>query len=117
MQPVSVHDLARAVVALLGPAIDQTGIIECTGPEALSMGDFIASLREQLGHGSAKVLRLPKSLTTLSARIGDAIPASPWCSDSLSMLGGDSTGNPAAFEKLLGRPAVPYRDLVSTAWL
>ncbi len=116
VQPVSVHDLARAVVALVGSANEQTGIIECTGPEALSMGDFIASLRQQQDHGPAKVLRLPQALTMLSARIGDAVPASPWCTDSLAMLGGDSTGNPAAFEQLLGRPAVHYRDLVGTAW-
>jgi uncharacterized protein YbjT (DUF2867 family) len=32
VQPVSVHDLAAPVVALLGPALEQTGIIECTGP-------------------------------------------------------------------------------------
>lgn len=116
VQPVSVHDLARAVVALLGTAIEQTGIIECTGPEALSMGAFIASLREQLGHSAPKVMRLPRVLTTLSARIGDAVPASPWCTDSLSMLGGNSTGSPATFEQLLGRPGVHYRDLVSAAW-
>jgi nucleoside-diphosphate-sugar epimerase len=35
VQPVSVHDLAAAVVALLGPALQHTGTIDCTGPEAL----------------------------------------------------------------------------------
>ena len=59
VQPVSVHDLAAAVVALLGPALQHTGTIECTGPEALTMGAFIASLRQQLGHSPATVLRLP----------------------------------------------------------
>ncbi len=116
VQPVSVHDLADAVVALMGPELERTGIIECTGPEALTMADFIASLRQQLDHGSAKVLRLPQSLTQLSARVGDAVPASPWCSETLAMLGSDNVGNPAVFEQLIGRPGVHYRDLVRTAW-
>ena len=116
VQPVSVHDLAAAVVALLGPALEQTGIIECTGPEALPMGAFIASLRQQLGHRPATVLRLPQPLTTLSARLGDAVPQSPWCSETLAMLGSDNVGNPAVFEQLLGRKAVHYSQLVATAW-
>ena len=116
VQPVSVHDLAAAVVALLGPALTQTGVIDCTGPEALPMGAFIASLRQQLGHRPAAVLRLPQPLTTLSARLGDAVPQSPWCSETLAMLGSDNVGNPAVFEQLLGRKAVHYSQLVATAW-
>ena len=116
VQPVSVHDLAAAVVALMGPAIDQVGTIECTGPASLTMGEFIASLRQQLGKHPATVLRLPALITQISARLGDAIPASPWCSETLAMLGSDNVGNPAVFEKLLGRPGVHYRQLVQTAW-
>ena len=116
VQPVSVHDLAAAVVALMGPDIDRTGVIECTGPESLTMGDFIASLRQQLGSSSATVLRLPQFITQISAKAGDAIPASPWCSETLAMLGSDNVGNPAVFEKLLGRPGVHYSELVQTAW-
>ena len=116
VQPVSVHDLAAAVVALLGPDIGRTGVIECTGPESLTMGDFIASLRQQLGHRPATVLRLPQVLTQISARLGDAVPASPWCSETLAMLGSDNVGNPAVFEQLLGRKGVHYSQLVATAW-
>ena len=116
VQPVSVHDLAAAVVALLGPDIERTGVIECTGPESLTMGDFIASLRQQLGHRPATVLRLPQVLTQISARLGDAVPASPWCSETLAMLGSDNVGNPAVFEQLLGRKGVHYSQLVATAW-
>lgn len=116
VQPVSVHDLAAAVVALLGPAQSQIGTIECTGPEPLTMGNFIASLRQQLGRKPALVLRLPDPLARLSARLGDAVPASPWCSETLAMLGSESIGNPAVFEQLLGRPGVHYSQLVATAW-
>ena len=116
VQPVSVHDLAAAIVALLGPARTTTGVIECTGPEALPMGAFVASLRQQQGHGPAHVLRLPDLLTRMSARMGDAIPGIPWCTETLTMLGSDNVGNPAAFEQLLGRPGVHHSQLVATAW-
>lgn len=116
VQPVSVHDLAAAVVALLGPAQATVGMIECVGPEALRMGAFIASLRQQLGYGPAGVLRMPSWLTRLSARLGDAVPASPWCSETLAMLGTDNVGDAADFARLLGHEAVHYRQLVATAW-
>ena len=116
VQPVSVHDLAAGIVALMGPALQTQGIIECAGPEALTMGAFIASLRQQLGHSPATVLRLPQPLTTLSARLGDAVPQSPWCSETLAMLGSDNVGNPAVFEQLLGRKGVHFSQLVATAW-
>ena len=55
IQPVSVHDLAAAVVALLGPALQHTGTVACTGPEPVRMADFVASLRQQQGHGKGEV--------------------------------------------------------------
>lgn len=117
VQPVSVHDLAEAVVALLGPARDQGGIIECTGPAPLSLGDLVASLRAQSGQSPAWVLRLPDVLTALSARLGDLAPASvPWCSETLAMLGSDNVGDPGRFETLLGRGATPSGELVARAW-
>lgn len=116
VQPVSVHDVAAVVVALLGPALSRTGMVECTGPESLTMGAFIASLRQQTGHNPAKILRLLPLLTRLSARLGDLVPASPWCSETLAMLGSDNVGNPALFEQLLGRKGVHYSQLVETAW-
>lgn len=116
VQPVSVHDVAAAVVALLGATPQTAGMVECVGPESLTMGQFIASLRQQLGHGPAWVLRMPPWLTGLSARLGDAVPASPWCSETLAMLGTDNVGNPADLAQLLGRTAIHYRQLVATAW-
>ncbi len=116
VQPVAVQDLAEAIAALLGRAADRQGVVECAGPEALPMGDLIASLRTQCGHGRAGVLPLPEPLTRLSARLGDLVPASPWCTESLAMLGTDNVADAATLQALLGRPAVHYRDLVAKAW-
>ena len=101
----------------IGPALQRTGTVACTGPEPLRMADFVASLRQQQGHGPALVMRLPLPLTRLSARAGDLLPASvPWCSESLALLDSDNVGDPAAFESLLGRPGVHYSQLVAGAW-
>ncbi|GAA6121882.1 hypothetical protein Acidovoranil_39880 [Acidovorax sp. FG27] len=116
VQPVAVQDLADAVAALLGPAMDRQGVVECAGPQALPMAGLIASLRAQCGHGPARVLPLPGPLTRLSARLGDLVPASPWCSESLALLGTDNTADAATLQALLGRPTVPYRDLVARDW-
>jgi uncharacterized protein YbjT (DUF2867 family) len=116
VQPVSVHDLAQAVVALLGSQLSTTGIVECTGPQALTMGELIASLREQQGRRPAKFVRMPQVLTQLSARMGDMVPAVPWCTETLTMLGSDNVGDHTAFRALLGRDAVHYSQLVATAW-
>ena len=116
IQPVSVHDLAAAITTLLGPAMTTEGIIECVGPEALPLSGFVASLRQQQGYRPAHVLRLPDMITRLSARLGDAVPASPWCTETLAMLGSDNTGDPAPFAQLLGRSPVHYSQLVATAW-
>jgi hypothetical protein len=62
------------------------------------------------------VLRLPQWLTQLSARLVEAVPASPWCSETLAMLGSDNVGDSAVFERLLGRQGVHYSQLVATAW-
>ncbi|MDA8521764.1 NAD-dependent epimerase/dehydratase family protein [Acidovorax sp. NCPPB 4044] len=116
VQPVAVQDLADAVAALLGPALDRQGTIECAGPEAVSMAGLIASLRTQSGHGPAHVAPLPDLLSRWSARLGDQVPASPWCSESLELLGSDNTADAAPLQGLIGHPAVHYRDLVARAW-
>lgn len=116
VQPVAVHDLADAVVALLGPHQHQRGVVPCVGPEALPMAELIASLRAQCGRPAAQVLRLPHPLTQLSARLGDWIAVSPWCSETLAMLATDNVADPAPLRSLLGHDATHYSQLVARAW-
>lgn len=137
IQPISVFDLAQAVVELLAKhhktsdlpaglsseaqpttlgALEASKILECTGPQALTMGDFVASLRQQRGYSPAKVLRLPPVLTKLSARMGDMVPGVPWCTEALHMLAIDNTGNHKPLEQILGRPLIHYSQLLAQAW-
>ncbi len=116
VQPVAVHNLADAVVALLGSHSHVRGVVPCVGPEALPMAALIASLRAQRGHPPAHALRLPTPLTRLSARLGDWVPVSPWCSETLAMLATDNVADPAPLQTLLGHPATHYSQLVERAW-
>ncbi|MDB5730295.1 MAG: epimerase [Variovorax sp.] len=116
VQPVAVAELAEVAATLIGPRADLTGHLECTGPVPVAMGDFIASLRRQGGHRAAPVLRLPDALTALSARLGDRVPPSPWCSETLAMLATDNVAPPEAFAAVLGRGATRFDALVANAW-
>lgn len=112
VQPVAVQDLAEAVARLVS-APTHRGVLTATGPTPLSLSDFIASLRQQLGHSPARVWPLPEPLARLSARMGDLIPASPWCSDTLAMLGQDNVGPAQALQDVLGRLTVEPKHMVA----
>jgi uncharacterized protein YbjT (DUF2867 family) len=116
VQPLAVADLAEAVAALMGPARSRHGMAALAGPQALALGAFIASLRSQTGRPPARTMRLPDLLTRHSARLGDVLPFSPWCSETLSLLATDNVADPAVLEDLLGRPAVHFSRLVEEAW-
>jgi len=116
VQPVIVTDLADAVVTLVSSNDKHADILPLTGPQSVRLGHFIASLRQQLGHRPAKVLRLPDVITKFSARLGDKIPISPWCSESLALLGKDNVGDPDILPSLIGRETIHYRRLVQEGW-
>jgi nucleoside-diphosphate-sugar epimerase len=116
VQPVAVTDLADAVVNLLNHTPQPPGPLACVGPQPVPLGDFIASLRQQLGHRPAKVLRLPDALTSLSAMMGDLVSASPWSSEAVDMLKQPNAAPPAAFEALLGRAGAHYSRLLTETW-
>jgi len=116
VQPVAVQDLAHAITRLLGDASDLKGILACVGPTQLTLSAFIASLREQLGKSAARVLPLPEPLTQLSVRLGDHVPGSPWCSDTLALLAQDNIAPAQPFADVLGRSPVPPTALLRTSW-
>lgn len=117
VQPVAVQDLAQAVVQLLGPSANFSGVLPCVGPSPLTLAALLASLRQQRGYGTATVIPLPHALTHLSVRLGDHLPQVPWCTETLALLAQDNVAPPAAFARILGRAATPHHQLVSTSWL
>ncbi|MEJ5031372.1 NAD-dependent epimerase/dehydratase family protein [Comamonas sp. MYb69] len=110
MQPVAVDELAEVMVRLLQSPT--TGIVPLGGPQRLSMAQMIASLRQQAGRSQPLQLRLPGWATQASARLGDAVPSSPWCSASLQLASLDNCCDPAPMAQWLGRaPTDPAQML------
>lgn len=113
VQPVAVRDLAEAVAGLATHA-GRVGVVEVGGPQALPLAALIASLRAQMGHAPARVATLPGWLSRASARAGDWISISPWCSETLALLGSDNVTDPAGLQDLLGRPGIAPSRLLAT---
>lgn len=110
IQPVAVDELAEVMARLLQSPT--TGIVLLGGPQRLSMAQMIGSLRQQAGRSQALQLRLPDWATRASARLGDAVPTSPWCSASLELASLDNCCDPAPMAQWLGRaPTDPAQML------
>ncbi|WP_066261996.1 NAD-dependent epimerase/dehydratase family protein [Hydrogenophaga flava] len=106
-QPLHVDDLAAAVVAGLRPEVQ--GTFELAGPEVFTLQALIAHWREALGHGPARVVLLPDAPSRWSARLGDAVPLTPWGSETLALLARPNTAEAATLHRLLGRAPVSVR--------
>lgn len=113
VQPVAVRDLAEAVARLATQA-GPVGLTEIGGPLPLPLAALIASLRAQMGRSPARVATLPGWLSRASARAGDWISVSPWCSETLALLASDNVTDPAGLEALLGRPGIAPSRLLAT---
>jgi len=113
VQPLAVGELAEAIALLLVQQ-DRRGLMELGGPEALTLGEFIASLRMQRGLAPALVLPLSEWATRISAWLGDRVPVSPWCSETLALLASDNVAAPERLAQLLGRAVTPPSALLAT---
>ncbi len=114
LQPVHIDDICEAVNRWLADPYAKSQTVSCVGQEATDMRGMLDSYRQQLGHSEAIHLSIPAFLIGLSAKIGDFIPASPLCSDTLTMLNAGNTGDSTSFAQLLGRPPKSYRTFISS---
>jgi uncharacterized protein YbjT (DUF2867 family) len=105
VQPLLVTELAEAVERLLTSQPHRCGVVDLAGPRALTMTEFIASLRAQAGRRPAFVRALPGWVTALSVRAGDLLPFTPWGSETLSLMEKDNVADPRGLADLLGREA------------
>ncbi|MGB3068579.1 MAG: NAD-dependent epimerase/dehydratase family protein [Ottowia sp.] len=110
IQPLAVNDLADAMQRLLESS--HTGLVELGGPARLSMAGLIANLRQQRGLRPARVGTLPGWVSRASARLGDVVPSSPWCSASLVLASHDNCCDPAPLRTWLKREPVAVEGLL-----
>ena len=113
LQPVHIDDICRAVTHWLADPNAVNQIVAAAGADATDMRGMLDSYRQQLGHGSALHMNVPPLLARAAARIGDLIPASPLCTDTLTMLNAGSTADASNFSRLLGRTPRSYLEFIA----
>jgi len=113
LQPVHIDDICRAVTHWLADPNASSQTVAAVGADATDMRGMLDSYRQKLGHGSALHIAVPSLLVNTAARIGDHIPASPLCSDTLAMLNAGSTADATKFSRLLGRTPRSYREFIA----
>lgn len=101
IQPVHVDDLAQAVARCVAERRYDRSAIDAVGPRAMTVDEYLVSLRKALGRGTAPVWTVPRSLVALAARMRVGLLDA----DALCMLEAGSVSDPRPFEAALGRPA------------
>jgi uncharacterized protein YbjT (DUF2867 family) len=112
LQPVHIDDICEGVTHWLADSNAHSQTVSCVGLEATDMRGMLDSYRQQMKHSSALHISIPAFFVGLSARMGDYVPASPLCSDTLAMLNAGNTGDATEFTQLLGRPPKSYRQFI-----
>lgn len=112
LQPVHIDDVCDAARLWIDSSDAQNLTLTATGAEATTLRGMLDSYRKQTGLSPAYHLAMPGTLVQIAAQLGNLIPASPLCSDTLTMLNAGNTGDSAALDRLLGRPPRSYREFI-----
>jgi len=113
MQPVHISDIAEAVCKWLAKPEVESASITVTGADVVSMRAMLDSYRRQLGHGAALHIPVPGVFIRTAAWLGNFVPFSPLCSETLLMLEAGSTGDNQAFAQLLGRAPLSVHAFIA----
>jgi uncharacterized protein YbjT (DUF2867 family) len=113
LQPVHIDDIGLAVKNWLADPDAISRTVAAVGAEPTSLRGMLDSYRQQMQRPPAVHLAMPASLMTWAARAGDLIPASPLCSDTLTMLAAGNEADNADFTALLGRPPQSFRCFIA----
>ena len=112
LQPVHINDICAAVTLWLADPNAASQTVAAVGAEATDMRGMLDSYRQQLGLRPAWHISVPELLIKATARLGDAIPASPLCSETLTMLCAGNVADASGFTQLLGRAPRSYREFI-----
>ena len=112
LRPVHIDDLCDAVKRWLMDANAGSKVVNAVGSEATDMRGMLDSYRQQMQLPPAWHVAVPAWLLKPAARLGDYLPASLLCSDTLAMLALNNTADDSEFAKLLGRAPKSYREFI-----
>ncbi len=113
LQPVHIDDIGQAVKCWLEDPIATTRTVATVGAEPTTLRGMLDSYRMQMQRPPAIHLTAPAMLMRFAAQAGDLIPASPLCSDTLTMLAAGNSAESADFSALLGRSPRSYRHFIA----
>ena len=97
VQPIHVDDLAECVARLVDTPIG--GYVEAVGPRAITLREWLALLRAQMGLGAARFVQSPLGLVPLER-------------ETLQMLSRGNTGSAEAIARILARSPRDPREFV-----
>ncbi|HKU13924.1 MAG TPA: NAD-dependent epimerase/dehydratase family protein [Steroidobacteraceae bacterium] len=112
LQPLHIDDLTEAVVRLLEEAKLSHARIELVGPQSLSLREVLVELRSEMRLGPPRFIHVPKVLAHAAAHVAALNPRSALDTETLSMLEGGSSADPATTRLLLGRPPRPLTSFL-----
>lgn len=113
LQPVHIKDVAAAACRWLGDPDAVSQSANAAGGAETTLRGMLDSYRAQLGYKPALHVAVPGMLVKLGARIGDFLPFSPLCTDTLTMLNAGNTGDNSRFAQLLGRRPLDYTQFLT----
>ena len=100
VQPIHVDDLADLLARLATADGPMSSTVDAVGPRALSLADYLDTLRQSMGSGPLRVIGWKtRTLTRLARSTGGR-----WLNtDALAMLARGNTADAAAITAVLGR--------------
>jgi uncharacterized protein YbjT (DUF2867 family) len=113
LQPVYIDDVCAAVAQWLSNPNASNQTVDVVGAEATTMRGMLDSYRAQLGRQPAWHISVPTLFIKTTAYIGNFIPASPLCSDTLTMLMAGNTASASDFANLLGHAPRSYQTFIA----
>ena len=116
VQPVHIDDVIEALVRLLENTDSARRTHRTTlpfvGPHALTLREYLSSLRAQMGLGRARFSRVPLAFARAGAHMSNLLPGSLLSTESLEMLMRGNVGDPEPMRELLGHSALPAERFI-----
>ena len=113
VQPIHVDDLCSAIVQLTQSAEHDRRRVAAVGPRPVTLREFLADLREGMGLGRARFVRVPMTFVRCAARVGDRVRGVLLDSESLGMLVRGNVAAASRITAILGRPPRAVANFVS----
>ena len=107
LQPLHVHDLCAAVLALLRHWPEQAVVLPLAGPERMTQGELLDRLRAAQGWGPGRYLSLPAALTRPGAALGERLGWQALNRQTLQLSRHDNCADTRPLEQACGYRAAP----------